>query len=94
MLILVQAASGDKKKKKNGPLSKERRAKKKKKDRIKRAEKNRKLGVKRLKLQPVLKPKTITYCRHYLKGRCLEGEKCKFSHDTIPLTKSKFQVLV
>ncbi|CAA3022191.1 zinc finger CCCH domain-containing 65 isoform X4 [Olea europaea subsp. europaea] len=83
------AANGDKKKKKNGPLTKERRAKKKKKDRIKRAEKNRKLGVKRLKLQPVLKPKTITYCRHYLKGRCLEGEKCKFSHDTIPSTKSK-----
>ncbi|XP_022841871.1 zinc finger CCCH domain-containing protein 65-like [Olea europaea var. sylvestris] len=89
MLILVQAANGDKKKKKNGPLTKERRAKKKKKDRIKRAEKNKKLGVKRLKLQPVLKPKTITYCRHYLKGRCLEGEKCKFSHDTIPSTKSK-----
>ncbi|XP_022873989.1 uncharacterized protein LOC111392829 [Olea europaea var. sylvestris] len=84
-----QVASGDKKKKKKGPLTKERRAKKKKKDRIKRAEKNRKLGVKRLKLQPVLKPKTITYCRHYLKGRCLEGEKCNFSHDTIPLTKSK-----
>lgn len=84
-----QAASGDIKKKKKGPLTKERREKKKKKDRIKRAEKNRKLGVKRLKLQPVLKTKTITYCRHYLKGRCLEGEKCKFSHDTIPLTKSK-----
>ncbi|KAL2555244.1 uncharacterized protein Fot_08863 [Forsythia ovata] len=84
-----QAADGDKKKKKKGPLTKERRAKKKKKERIKRAENNRKLGVKRLKLQPVLKPKTITYCRHYLMGRCLEGEKCKFSHDTIPLTKSK-----
>ncbi|KAL6534972.1 hypothetical protein OROHE_013026 [Orobanche hederae] len=63
------------KKRKNGPLTKERRAKKKKKDRIKRAEKNRNLGVKRLKLQPVLKPKT--------------GEKCKFSHDTVPLTKLK-----
>ncbi|CAI9764271.1 unnamed protein product [Fraxinus pennsylvanica] len=84
-----KAASRDKKKKKKGPLTKERRDKKKKKDRIKRAEKNRKLGVKRLKLLPVLKTKTITYCRHYLKGRCLEGEKCKFSHDTIPLTKSK-----
>ncbi|KAL3535593.1 hypothetical protein ACH5RR_004054 [Cinchona calisaya] len=81
-------ASDGKKKKKKGPLTKERKAKKKQKERIKRAEKNRKLGVKRLKLQPVLKPKTVTYCRHYLKGRCQEGEKCKFSHDTTPLTKS------
>ena len=38
----------------------------------KRAEKNRQLGVKRLKLQTVLKPKPVTYCRHYLKGRCYE----------------------
>ncbi|KAL0346706.1 UNVERIFIED_CONTAM: Zinc finger CCCH domain-containing protein 65 [Sesamum calycinum] len=77
------------KKRKHGPLTKERRAKKKKKERLKRAEKNRKLGVKRLKLQPVVKPKTKVYCRHYLQGRCHEGEKCKFSHDTVPLTKSK-----
>ncbi|KAA8523263.1 hypothetical protein F0562_009686 [Nyssa sinensis] len=77
------------KKKDRRPLTKERRERKKKKERIKRAEKNRKLGVKRLKLQPVLKPKTVTYCRHYLKGRCHEGDDCKFSHDIIPLTKSK-----
>ncbi|KAL6554950.1 hypothetical protein OROGR_006208 [Orobanche gracilis] len=77
------------KKRKNGPLTKERKAKKKKKDRMKRAEKNRNLGIKRLKLQPVLKPKTVSYCRHYMHGRCQEGEKCKFSHDTVPLTKSK-----
>lgn len=82
-------ASVGKKKRKKGPLTKERREKKKKKERIKRAEKNRKLGVKRLKLQPLSKPKTVTYCRHYLHGRCQEGEKCKFSHDTTPLTKSK-----
>ncbi|KAG8495534.1 hypothetical protein CXB51_013356 [Gossypium anomalum] len=63
--------------------------KKKKNKRKKRAEKNRQLGVKRLKLQTVLKPKTVTYCRHYLKGRCHEGGKCKFSHDTVPLTKSQ-----
>ncbi|CAA0842572.1 Zinc finger CCCH domain-containing protein 65 [Striga hermonthica] len=80
---------GKRKKRKNGPLTEEKRAKKKRKDRLKRAEKNRKLGVKRLKLQPVKKQKTITYCRHFLHGRCHEGEKCKFSHDTVPLTKSK-----
>lgn len=77
-----------KEKKRRGPLTKERKAKKKQKERIKRAEKNRRLGVKRLKLQPLLKPKKVTFCRHYLKGRCQEGEKCKFSHDTTPLTKS------
>ncbi|KAD4180487.1 hypothetical protein E3N88_29078 [Mikania micrantha] len=70
-------------------VTKERKAKKKMKDRIKRAEKNRKLGIRRLKLQPVIKEKKIIYCRHYMNGRCHEGEKCKFSHDTIPLTKSK-----
>lgn len=80
----------NKKKRKKGPLTKERRAKKKKKERIKRAEKNRKLGIKRLKLPPpILKEKKIVYCRHYLQGRCHEGEKCNFSHDTVPLTKSK-----
>lgn len=43
-----------------------------KKERIKRAEKNRELGVKRLKLPTVLKPKKIVHCRHYLQGRCHE----------------------
>ncbi|XP_060675054.1 zinc finger CCCH domain-containing protein 7 isoform X2 [Ziziphus jujuba] len=76
-------------KKKRGPPSKEKKAKKKKRDRKKRADKNRQLGVKRLKLVPMSKPKTPTFCRHFLKGRCQEGDKCKFSHDTIPLTKSK-----
>ncbi|KAL1547779.1 hypothetical protein AAHA92_16093 [Salvia divinorum] len=70
-------------------VTKERRAKKKKKERIKRAEKNRELGVKRLKLPIVMKPKQIVYCRHYLQGRCYEGKDCKFSHDTVPLTKLK-----
>ncbi|XP_038711133.1 zinc finger CCCH domain-containing protein 65 isoform X3 [Tripterygium wilfordii] len=74
--------------KKRAPPSKEKKAKKKQRDRKKRAEKNRLLGVKRLKLKPVLKPKVVAHCRHYLKGRCHEGEKCKFSHDVIPLTKS------
>lgn len=97
---------------------------------MKRAEENRKLGVKKLKLPPVTKPKIIKYCHQFVKGRCHEvlslaiklfwrysldkenligspisscidseilitsfvfpqGDKCKFSHDTVPLTKSE-----
>ncbi|KAH1214598.1 Zinc finger CCCH domain-containing protein 65 [Glycine max] len=63
--------------------------KKKKADRKKRAEKNKQLGVKRLQLQHVQKPKVVSHCRHYLNGRCHEGDKCQFSHDVVPLTKSK-----
>nr|GMD50533.1 zinc finger CCCH domain-containing protein 65 isoform X4 [Ipomoea batatas] len=85
----ASVANEGKRKKKRDPITKERRAKKKCKERIKRAQKNIKLGVKRLKLPPIVKPKTVSYCRHYQKGRCQEGEKCKFSHDIIPLTKSK-----
>ncbi|KAL8136899.1 hypothetical protein V2J09_002900 [Rumex salicifolius] len=76
------------KKKKRG-MSNEKKEKKKMKERKKRAEKNRKLGVKRLKIQPIVKQKPVSHCRHYMHGRCYEGEKCKFSHDVIPLTKSK-----
>ncbi|KAL2322701.1 hypothetical protein Fmac_027080 [Flemingia macrophylla] len=54
-----------------------------------RAEKNRKLGIKTLQLQHVQKPKPVSHCRHYLNGRCYEGDKCQFSHDIVPLTKSK-----
>ncbi|KAH7572122.1 hypothetical protein ACOSQ2_015379 [Xanthoceras sorbifolium] len=81
--------SGVGNKKRRGTPSKEKKAKKKQKERKKRAEKNRQLGVKRLKLRPVVKPKAVAYCRHYLMGRCHEGDKCKYSHDTVPLTKSK-----
>ncbi|MED6187600.1 hypothetical protein PIB30_077959 [Stylosanthes scabra] len=76
-------------KKKRGPVSAEKKAKKKIKKRKIRAEKNKELGLKRLKLPLVQqKPKTINYCRHFLVGRCYEGDKCQFSHDTVPSTKS------
>ncbi|XP_043719479.1 uncharacterized protein LOC122667293 isoform X2 [Telopea speciosissima] len=75
-------------KKKRGPLTENRKMKKKVMKKRKRAEKNKLTGVKRLKLLPVLKPKPVTYCKHYLQGRCRQGDSCKFSHDTIPLTKS------
>ncbi|MED6213311.1 hypothetical protein PIB30_091922 [Stylosanthes scabra] len=76
-------------KKKRGPVSAEKKAKKKIKKRKKRAEKNKEHGLKRLKLPLVQqKPKTINYCRHFLVGRCYEGDKCQFSHDTVPSTKS------
>ncbi|CAH2069685.1 unnamed protein product [Thlaspi arvense] len=81
-------ASGTSIKKRSAP-SKEAKAKKKAKFRKKRAQERISLGVKRLKLKTVAPtPKPVKYCRHYLKGRCHEGEKCKFSHDTTPETKS------
>ncbi|XP_047157375.1 zinc finger CCCH domain-containing protein 65 isoform X1 [Vigna umbellata] len=64
--------------------------KKKKAYRMKRAEKNRELGVKSLQFQKfVQKPKAVSHCRHYIMGRCYEGDKCQFSHDVVPRTKSK-----
>ncbi|XP_004288957.1 PREDICTED: uncharacterized protein LOC101303749 [Fragaria vesca subsp. vesca] len=69
--------------------SKEKKQRKKAKERKKRAEMNRKQGVNRLKLHCIEKPKTVVFCRHYIAGRCHESDKCKFSHDTVPLTKSK-----
>ncbi|KAK2645328.1 hypothetical protein Ddye_020523 [Dipteronia dyeriana] len=83
----LDSGVGDKRKR--STPSKEKKAKKKQKERKKRAEKNREHGVRRLKLRTVVKPKPVAYCRHYLIGRCHEGDKCKFSHDTVPLTKSK-----
>ncbi|KAJ4950467.1 hypothetical protein NE237_027299 [Protea cynaroides] len=75
-------------KKKRGSSSENRKMKKKLQKKRKRAKENKLLGVKRLKLHPVLKPKPVTYCTHYLRGRCWQGDSCKYSHDTIPLTKS------
>ncbi|KAL7095981.1 hypothetical protein ACP275_10G056900 [Erythranthe tilingii] len=58
-------------------------------EKLKREEKKRLLGVKiRLSSPPVLKTKKIPYCCYYIQGRCRKGEKCNFSHDTVPLTKS------
>ncbi|OMO67272.1 Zinc finger, CCCH-type [Corchorus capsularis] len=76
-------------KNKQGQSPAKKKEKKKRNKRKRRAEKNKQLGVKRLKLETVLKPRVVSYCRHYLKGRCYEGEKCKYSHDTVPLTKSQ-----
>ncbi|CAL9112284.1 unnamed protein product [Musa acuminata var. zebrina] len=76
-------------KRRRGPLTEERKAKKKKAKKRKRAEKERQQGVKRLKLQPVVKPKAVKLCNFYLMGRCQQGDLCKFSHDATPLTKSQ-----
>lgn len=76
-------------KKRRGPGSESKKVKKKIKSKKKRAEKNKELGVKRLQLQYVQKPKIVSHCRHYLHGRCHEGDKCQFSHDVVPLTKAK-----
>ncbi|KAL4022743.1 hypothetical protein IC575_016488 [Cucumis melo] len=86
--VSVEKETGVCNKKKRGPLSEGKKERKKIQKRKKRAEKNRQAGVKRLKLHPVTVPKPVVYCRHYVKGRCQEGDKCKFSHDTTPLTKS------
>uniref|UniRef100_A0A0D9V257 C3H1-type domain-containing protein n=1 Tax=Leersia perrieri TaxID=77586 RepID=A0A0D9V257_9ORYZ len=70
-------------------FTEERKAKKTKNKRIKRALQREAEGVKRLKLQPVIKPKVVQDCRFYLLGKCQQGNMCKFSHDSTPLTKSK-----
>lgn len=70
-------------------LTEERKAKKTKNKRVKRAQQRVADGVKRLKLAPIMKPKVVKYCHFYLNGKCQQGNTCKFSHDTTPLTKSK-----
>nr|QEX51150.1 zinc finger CCCH domain-containing protein 7 isoform X1 [Cymbidium ensifolium]QEX51153.1 zinc finger CCCH domain-containing protein 7 isoform X2 [Cymbidium ensifolium] len=79
---------GASERKKCGILAEERKAKKKIAKKRKRAQKNREQGVKKLKLHAVVKPKEVKYCNFYRMGRCQQGELCKFSHDTTPLTKS------
>ncbi|KAM7519646.1 hypothetical protein LguiB_018608 [Lonicera macranthoides] len=77
------------KKSRRDPQTAGKKEKEKRKYRIRRAEENRKAGVKRMTIPPrVPKPKKVEICRHHLYGRCNEGEKCKFSHDAVPLTKS------
>ncbi|PKA57265.1 Zinc finger CCCH domain-containing protein 7 [Apostasia shenzhenica] len=75
-------------KRKHAPPTDERKFKKKLAKKRKRAQKNKELGVKKLKLHPVLKPKEVKPCNFHLKGRCQQGDLCKFSHDATPLTKS------
>ncbi|KAJ3701936.1 hypothetical protein LUZ61_005641 [Rhynchospora tenuis] len=77
-------------KKRKRVFTEERKAKKKKAYRKKRALKLKKEGVKRLRL-PLLvkKEKEKKICKFYLLGKCQQGDQCKFSHDAIPVTKSK-----
>ncbi|QCE02788.1 cleavage and polyadenylation specificity factor subunit 4 [Vigna unguiculata] len=89
----VECKKEDKMKLVNASKRKERGGKKEKKKkayRMKRAKMNRELGVKSMQLQKfVQKPKVVSHCRHYIMGRCYEGDKCQFSHDVVPRTKSK-----
>ncbi|KAF5179270.1 Zinc finger ccch domain-containing protein [Thalictrum thalictroides] len=72
-------------------VTKERKERKKAKRRIKRVQKDRQEGVKRLNLRRNVKekPKPKLPCKHHLKGKCQQGDSCKFSHDFTPLTKSE-----
>ncbi|KAF8671005.1 hypothetical protein HU200_050283 [Digitaria exilis] len=74
-------------KKRKRILTEERKAKKTKNKRKKRAQEQIAAGVKRPKLQQVIKPKKP--CHFYDHGKCQQGDKCKFAHDFTPSTKSK-----
>ncbi|KAF3783126.1 Zinc finger CCCH domain-containing protein 7 [Nymphaea thermarum] len=77
-------------KKKRGPITDKAKARRQERKKQKRAEMNKKLGVKKLKLPiSVPKPKPVSLCRFYMHGQCRQGKECKFSHDAVPLTKSQ-----
>ncbi|GLJ44192.1 hypothetical protein SUGI_0922420 [Cryptomeria japonica] len=85
----TKAEEGGSKKAKRGPLTAERKLKKKIVKKRKKALKDKQLGIKRLKLAPVTKPKPVILCKFFMKGRCAQGKECPFSHDAVPITKSE-----
>eukprot|EP00252_Welwitschia_mirabilis_P007269 TRINITY_DN1848_c0_g1_i6.p1 TRINITY_DN1848_c0_g1~~TRINITY_DN1848_c0_g1_i6.p1 ORF type:complete len:603 (-),score=142.73 TRINITY_DN1848_c0_g1_i6:525-2333(-) len=89
MASIPNQEEATKKKAKRGPLTDKRKEKKKAARRRKRALMNKELGVKRLKLMPVQKPKPVIVCKYYMKGKCSQGKNCSFSHDAVPETKSQ-----
>ncbi|CAO2179506.1 unnamed protein product [Urochloa humidicola] len=74
-------------KKRKRSMTEKRKAKKIENKRKNRAQQRIADGVKRPKIQLAIKPKKP--CRFYDNGKCQQGDKCKFSHDFTPSTKSK-----
>ncbi|CAO2203788.1 unnamed protein product [Urochloa humidicola] len=74
-------------KKRKRSMTEARKAKKTENKRKNRAQQRIADGVKRPKIQHVIKPKKP--CHFYDNGKCQQGDKCKFSHDFTPSTKSK-----
>ncbi|KAK9131219.1 hypothetical protein Sjap_011706 [Stephania japonica] len=58
-------------------------------ERKKRAEKNRQQGVKRLKLQPITKPKPP--CKFLPRNSCLKGDDCPFDHQLSKYACDRFK---
>ncbi|XP_024533414.1 zinc finger CCCH domain-containing protein 15 homolog [Selaginella moellendorffii] len=81
---------GQEKKKKKRGLSDEGKKRKKARGKIKRAEKERAMGVARRRpvyTQVERPPKPRLLCRYFMKGRCSKGKSCTFSHEEVPDTK-------